>query len=351
MLLSEVRVVGVGPLEDCVVRVASDGRPRLATVIVGAGGTGKSSLLGAIASTRPGHALPLGRPWGARPLSPPAFAVAEWVLDDDDPTRPHPLRVASPNAVLEERDDEATLRRREQSHFDRRATEGGFACVAISGARWFSRSPVLLSSPERTILRYDPRAAAAFDDATRADLARDTKQLLAYAGVAAALAGESADASAVAARSLNAAVWGAVQPVAQLAGIHYGGVDPSTLEPFFDGTPVGRQSFDELPTSARHLLSLVILPLRALAGAYPGRDPRQAQGVVLVDDVDLHLEPRVQHGLVAALKQALPRVQWIVTTASEAVALGCDAGEVIALRRMESSSVVEVHEGDLAVTH
>src|SRR5438876_12174765 len=133
MLLSELRLVGVGPLADVVVRVANGERPRLATVVVGAGGTGKSSLLAAIASTRPGHTLPLGRPWARAPAS-PAFAVAEWLLDDDDPARPHVLRVASPNAALEEREDEALLRRREQAHFDRRATEGGFACVAISGA-------------------------------------------------------------------------------------------------------------------------------------------------------------------------------------------------------------------------
>ena len=48
----------------------------------------------------------------------------------------------------------------------------------------------MLSTPERSILRYDVRSPATFDDPTRADLTRETKQVLAYAGIARALASE-----------------------------------------------------------------------------------------------------------------------------------------------------------------
>src|SRR5260370_29638593 len=85
---------------------------------------------------------------------------------------------------------------------------------SISGARWFSRRPVMLSSPERNVLRYDPRGAASFDDATRADLARETKQVLSYAAIAGALAEQrrSHDPETRAA-TLDAAVRGAVNAV------------------------------------------------------------------------------------------------------------------------------------------
>jgi hypothetical protein len=209
----------------------------------------------------------------------------------------------------------------------------------------------MLSSPERTILRWDVRSAPTFDDATRADLARETKQVLVYAAIAAALAGSAADEASTAARARDAAVRAALEPVLRLAGLTYVGADPVTLEPVFDTDAGARALFDDLPASARHLVALVALPLRTLAAAYPGRDPRQAEGVVLVDDVELHQDRTVRRALVPALREALPRVQWIVATASTEVAAGCEAGDVIALRRMPTSTRVEVYEGELATTH
>jgi hypothetical protein len=378
MLLAEVRLVGVGPVEDLTFRFAPvDEAPRPLTVIVGGGGVGKTSLLSAIASTRPGQAMPQSRPWSqpraatlfaaggaeARPVAP--FAVADWMTGDDDPARPHPLRVASPNAVLDEKEDEGMARRREQAVFERRAAEGGFALLAISGARWFSRAPLLLSSPERTLLRHDARAAASFDDATRADLARETKQVLAYAAIAAALGrgpartrgeGETDEARGaseddMAVRALDAAVRDALSPLLALVDHAYEGIHPVSLEPTFRVPAGALRSFDELPARVRHLVALAALPVRALAAAYPGCDPRRAQGVVLVDDVDLHQDAAAQRGLAAALRVALPRVQWIVTTSSPAVAAGCAAGEVLALRRMPASPRVELHDGDGAILH
>jgi hypothetical protein len=55
------------------------------------------------------------------------------------------------------------------------------------GGVWFSRQPIALSAPARTVARYDVRASASGDDATRSDLARETKQALVYAAIAAAL--------------------------------------------------------------------------------------------------------------------------------------------------------------------
>ena len=94
--------------------------------------------------------------------------VAEWVLGQDDPSRPHPLVVTSPMAVLpDEAPELAGARRREQALFDKRAQhEGGFVFLAISGARWFSRSATVITTPEKSVLRYDVRQPATFDDPT-----------------------------------------------------------------------------------------------------------------------------------------------------------------------------------------
>ncbi len=183
-----MRLVGIGPFDDATFVFGGEGLgPRLGTVVIGGASAGKTSLLAAIATTRPGHAV---AQLGARAEGGAAgHAVCDWILSDDDPPRPHPLRVVSPNAKLDDPEDVALVRRREQTLFDRRASEGGFACVAISGARWFSRTAVALASPDRSVLRYDVRAPASFDDASRADLARETKQALVFASVGAALVG------------------------------------------------------------------------------------------------------------------------------------------------------------------
>lgn len=346
MQLSRVRLIHVGPFDDLTLTLEdATGNPRRVVVLFGGEGVGKTSVLAAIASTRPGHAIAQLRPRGDEGA--PSFVVTDWLLGDDDLARLHPLRVASPNAKLDEADEAGVLRRREQAHFERRAQEGGFVLVSFSGARWFSRSGVVLSTPERSILRYDVRGSASFDDATRTDLTRETKQVLAYTAIAAALSPDGRF------REIDLALREVLAALLDGTGVTYLGVDPARLEPVFSvGQSGGRRAeLDDLGRSERHIIAFGALTMRALAAAYPAAPPREAEGVALIDDVDAHQPLHRQHSLVARLRRALPRVQWILTTGSPAVALGCGLCEVIALRREPSSGRVELHEGPDAVIH
>lgn len=354
MLLSFVRLVGIGPFDDLTIPLSdARGAPRKLVVLFGGEGVGKTSILASIASTRPGHAVVQQSARGSGAIA--SFTVTDWILGEDDPARPHPLRVASPNAALEEREDAAMLRRREQTLFDRRAAEGGFVAVSFSGARWFSRTPVLLTTPERSILRYDVRASANFEDATRADLTRETKQVIAYISIAAALSrrdgGESASGPGQRLAALERALREVLSVLLKGVGCAYLGVDPVRLEPMFETSEGRVVEFDDLPKSARHLAAFGALTLRALAAAYPGKEARQAEGVVLLDDAEVHMEPHVQRALAPLLREALPGVQWIVTTASPTVTLSCETSEILALRRAPSSGRVELHDGPAAVMH
>jgi hypothetical protein len=345
--LARLQLAGASGLDLVASFLDASGAPRRLTVIFGGEGVGKTAVLAAIASTRPGHAVAQGpAPAGDGP-SP--YVIADWLLGDDDPTRPHPLRVVSPNGRVDgERDDTGLARRREQALFDRRAQEAGFVVAAISGARWFSRTPVLLSAPERSLLRWDTRAAAVFDDPARADLARETRQILAYATIGAALGRGRPEGARLA--LLDRALREALEVMLEGTGVAYLDVSPTRLEPIFacDGRDV---DFDDLPRSVRHRIALAAIPLRALAAAYPGCDPRAAEGVVLVDDLEVELDPRVQEVLPARLARALPRAQWIVTTSSQAVLLGAELDQVLALRRSPSSGEIELHVGPAAVLH
>lgn len=361
MRLVSVRLRNIGVFEDTTVQLADDAAPaddatetrtpRPVTVLFGKGGVGKTTLLTALAVTRPGYALPpalyprASEAVGAADA--PAFVVTEWSLGDDDPERPHPLVVASPSAVLEgEATDAAGARRREQAIFDRRAQNGGgFVFVSFSGARWFSRTPNMLSTPERSIIRYDVRSPASFDDPTRADLTRETKQVLAYAGIARALAGERAEYTQLA--RFDAALREVIDVLLQPFGCTYAGVSPFTLEPEAVDSSGKVIGFDALPRPARHLVAFGALPLRALFAAYPHSEaPRECEGVVAIDDVEAQQDPALLRGLIPLLRRALPNVQWILTTGSSQLAMACAPGEVVALRRT-SPTAIEVGEGIL----
>ena len=345
MRLASVRLRNVGPFDDTTVRFVADPTddddakaPRPMTVLFGGDGTGKTSLLAAIGLTRPGYALP-PLPSTREPLlsshGEPPFVVTEWLLGEDDPERPHPLTVTSPTVVLPgEPPDVAAIRRREQALFDKRAQqEGGFVFVSFSGARWFSRSATVLTTPDRSMLRYDVRHHVTFDDPTRADLTRDTKQTLVYAAIAHALGKRRAETMHLS--QLEEAVREVTSMMLEPFGYSYEGIGVTTLEPEVKDAQGRLLPFDALPRAARHMVAFGVLPLRALFAAYPGSEdsPREHEGVVAIDDVEMQQDPAFLRGIIPLLHSALPNVQWILATSSTQLALACEAGEVVALRR------------------
>ncbi len=61
--------------------------------------------------------------------------------------------------------------------------------------------------------------------------------------------------------------------------------------------------------------------------------PEDITGIVLLDEIDLHLHPSLQRTLVPRLRQAMPKVQWIVTTHSPLILASFDSSELIVLDR------------------
>jgi predicted ATPase len=60
-------------------------------------------------------------------------------------------------------------------------------------------------------------------------------------------------------------------------------------------------------------------------------DPSAIGGIVLIDEIDLHLHPSLARSIVPALRKALPRVQFIVSTHSPLVLSSFDRAELIVL--------------------
>jgi nucleoside phosphorylase len=79
-------------------------------------------------------------------------------------------------------------------------------------------------------------------------------------------------------------------------------------------------------------------------------DPSRIHGIVLIDEIDLHLHPSLQRVLVPRLRTAMPRVQWIVTTHSPLVLASFDRHEIKMLDSTQPGGVRELDRDILGFT-
>lgn len=85
----------------------------------------------------------------------------------------------------------------------------------------------------------------------------------------------------------------------------------------------------QMSDGERSLLAMMIDLCRRLVLANPElEDPLQGTGVVLIDEVELHLHPQWQRGIVEKLRRTFPRMQFILTTHSPFVVQTLRPGEL-----------------------
>ena len=78
---------------------------------------------------------------------------------------------------------------------------------------------------------------------------------------------------------------------------------------------------DQLSGGEKALLALVGDLARRMSIANPGLDnPLEGEGIVMIDEVDLHLHPSWQRKVVQRLPKTFPNVQFFLTTHSPVVA-------------------------------
>lgn len=131
-----------------------------------------------------------------------------------------------------------------------------------------------------------------------------------------------------------------------LPEVHFKGIDRQNRRLMFE-TPDG------------------LLPLAALSDGYQAmaawcgdllfqitetfqdyKNPLKARGLLLVDEIDLHLHPVWQRRLVSFIRETLPNVQVVVTTHSPLTIHQAGDGELFLLRRMEGrGGVLSPFEG------
>jgi predicted ATP-binding protein involved in virulence len=70
-------------------------------------------------------------------------------------------------------------------------------------------------------------------------------------------------------------------------------------------------------------------------------------GLVLIDEIDLHLHPVWQTEIVSSLRRQFPRMSFVATTHNPLTLMGAKPGEIWVLRRDAESGHVDVSQRDI----
>ena len=81
--------------------------------------------------------------------------------------------------------------------------------------------------------------------------------------------------------------------------------------------------------------------------ALDGGFNEQMTGLVLIDEIDLHLHPKWQVRVVSELRQIFPRLSFVATTHNPLTLLGAREGEVQVLARSMETAEIEVRQVDI----
>lgn len=106
---------------------------------------------------------------------------------------------------------------------------------------------------------------------------------------------------------------------------------------------------EQLSDGERSLLAIVADLVRRLSLANPEiEDPLQGAGVVLIDEIELHLHPTWQRNVIDKLRTTFPNIQFIATTHSPFVIQSLRAGELINLDPEEFGEYADKSIEDIA---
>jgi predicted ATP-binding protein involved in virulence len=112
---------------------------------------------------------------------------------------------------------------------------------------------------------------------------------------------------------------------------------------------VGHRDYGRLPLSSlsdgvRNMVALIADIARRCASLNPHLNEDAAQqtpGVLLIDEVDMHLHPRWQQLIVALLRASFPALQMILTTHSPHVLSTVDKGSIRVIRLQDGLGLID----------
>ncbi|MDY0988199.1 AAA family ATPase [Flavobacterium sp. CFBP9031] len=101
--------------------------------------------------------------------------------------------------------------------------------------------------------------------------------------------------------------------------------------------------WEDLPSGTKSVFSLIVdIMLRLYNQQSKITDPSELKGVVLIDEIDLHLHPKAQRDLIINLSKVFKQVQFIVTTHSPIPLLGAPRNsQIYVMQNINNESQIE----------
>ena len=101
-----------------------------------------------------------------------------------------------------------------------------------------------------------------------------------------------------------------------------------------------RRTLTELSDGYQSVLALACDIMQVMLYRWPTMEA--AEGIVAIDELEAHLHPRWKMRIVKSLREAFPRVQFLMTTHDPLCLRGLASGEVVVMRRYGEREVVAV---------
>ena len=102
-------------------------------------------------------------------------------------------------------------------------------------------------------------------------------------------------------------------------------------------------SFEQLSAGYKSVITIICDLIARLSEKQEVENIREFQGVVLIDEVELHLHPKWQYSFMKKIQETFPLIQFIVTTHSSTVLSGAGR-EAVYYRIYKEDGVVKISE-------
>lgn len=124
-----------------------------------------------------------------------------------------------------------------------------------------------------------------------------------------------------------------------LPGLSYLGIDKDKKQLIFK-TPDGNTPLEQLSDGYQNMAAWIGDLLFRVTDTFKDyKNPLNARGLLLIDEIDLHLHPKWQRRLIDFIGKKLPNFQVVATTHSPLTAQQANEGELFALKRNEMNLV------------
>ncbi|HHD80017.1 MAG TPA: hypothetical protein ENK99_00160 [Campylobacterales bacterium] len=102
-------------------------------------------------------------------------------------------------------------------------------------------------------------------------------------------------------------------------------------------------SFEQLSAGYKGVITIICDMISRLSEKQQVEKIADFRGVVLIDEIELHLHPKWQYGFMNKLRETFPLIQFIVTTHSPSVLLGASM-EAVYYQIFKEEGVVKISE-------